>query len=199
MMTTAEKLNSIESRLKEPGFLESVRSGHNVPFYILDYDPADEFMVREYIQILKEKINSESNEMIIKEFDLYDMIIECLEEKGFLQSALNSEPTKGTLKLVDAIKNTTGLKNETNLISDKFISDIQPNDIFIVTGVGKAFPILRVHKVLSMLKAYIKYNPLIVMYPGTYINNELSLFGEIDREYYQAFKFILEGDYGNDN
>lgn len=199
MMTTAAKLNSIEPRLKEPGFLESVRSGHNVPFYILDYNPADEFMVREYIQILKEKINSESSEMVIKEFDLYDMIIECLEEKGFLQSALKAELSKGTLKLVEAIKNTTGLKNATNMILGKFIADIQSNDILIVTGVGKAYPILRVHKVLSMLKAHIKYNPLIVMYPGTYINNELSLFGEIDREYYQAFNFILEGDYGNDN
>lgn len=199
MMTTAAKLNSIEPRLKEPGFLESVRSGHNVPFYILDYNPADEFMVREYIQILKEKINSESSEMVIKEFDLYDMIIECLDEKGFLQSALKAELSKGTLKLIEAIKNTTGLKNATNMILGKFIADIQSNDILIVTGVGKAYPILRVHKVLSMLKAHIKYNPLIVMYPGTYINNELSLFGEIDREYYQAFNFILEGDYGNDN
>lgn len=199
MMTTAEKLNSIEPRLKEPGFLESVRSGANVPFYILDYDPADEFMVREYIGLLKDKINSGSSDMVIKEFDLYDMIIECLDEKNQLEMALKMEESKGTLRLHEAIKNTTKLKLENNMISEKFLADLQPNDILIVTGVGKAYPILRVHKVLSMLKAYVKYNPLIVMYPGTYINNELSLFGEIDREYYQAFKFILEGDYGNGN
>lgn len=199
MMTTAEKLNSIEPRLKEPGFLESVRSGVNVPFYILDYDPADEFMVREYVGLLKGKINSESNDMVIKEFDLYDLIIECLEEKKQLDMALMMEESKGTLRLYEAIKNTTGLKLESNMISKKFLEDLQPNDVLVVTGVGKAYPILRVHKVLSMLKAYIKFNPLIVMYPGTYVNNELSLFGEIDREYYQAFKFILEGDYGNGN
>ena len=199
MMTTAEKLNSIEPRLKEPGFLESVRSGVNVPFYILDYDPADEFMVREYVGLLKGKINSESNDMVIKEFDLYDLIIECLEEKKQLDMALMMEESKGTLRLYEAIKNTTGLKLESNMISKKFLEDLQPNDVLVVTGVGKAYPILRVHKVLSMLKAYIKFNPLIVKYPGTYVNNELSLFGEIDREYYQAFKFILEGDYGNGN
>ena len=199
MMTTAEKLNSIEPRLKEPGFLESVRSGVNVPFYILDYDPADEFMVREYVGLLKGKINSESNDMVIKEFDLYDLITECLEEKKQLDMALMMEESKGTLRLYEAIKNTTGLKLESNMISKKFLEDLQPNDVLVVTGVGKAYPILRVHKVLSMLKAYIKFNPLIVMYPGTYVNNELSLFGEIDREYYQAFKFILEGDYGNGN
>ena len=199
MMTTAEKLNSIEPRLKEPGFLESVRSGVNVPFYILDYDPADEFMVREYVGLLKRKINSESNDMVIKEFDLYDLITECLEEKKQLDMALMMEESKGTLRLYEAIKNTTGLKLESNMISKKFLEDLQPNDVLVVTGVGKAYPILRVHKVLSMLKAYIKFNPLIVMYPGTYVNNELSLFGEIDREYYQAFKFILEGDYGNGN
>lgn len=199
MMTTAEKLNSIEPRLKEKGFLESVRSGHSVPFYIFDYDPTDEFMVREYIPLLAEKLNTENSGITVKEFDLYNMIIECLESKGFLQSALKAEESRGTFKLIEAIKNTTGLKNEVNMISNKFLENIEPDDVLIVTGVGKAYPILRVHKVLSMLKAHVKYNPLIVMYPGTYINNELSLFGEIDREYYQAFKFILEGDYGNDN
>lgn len=198
-MTTAEKLNAIEPRLKEQGFIESVRSGANIPFYILDYDSEDEFMVREYIGLLKEKLNSESNGIVIKVFDLYDMIIECLEEKKQLDMALEMEELKGTLRLYEAIKNTTKLKLENNMVSEKFLKDLQPNDILFVTGVGKAYPILRVHKVLSMLKAYVKYNPLIVMYPGTYINNELSLFGEIDREYYQAFKFILEGDYGNGN
>ena len=66
--------------------------------------------------------------------------------------------------------------------------------VIFLTGVGKVYPIVRTHKVLSNLRPLLKRNPLIVMYPGTYINNELSLFGEIDRDYYQAFKLILEGD-----
>jgi hypothetical protein len=77
---------------------------------------------------------------------------------------------------------------------DKIAEQIKPEDVVFITGVGKAYPIIRTHKVLSNLKPLIKKNPLIVMYPGTYINNEFSLFGEIDKDYYQAFKLILEGD-----
>lgn len=35
-MTTAEKLNLIEPRIKSKEFLKNVRGGHTVPFYILD-------------------------------------------------------------------------------------------------------------------------------------------------------------------
>jgi hypothetical protein len=77
---------------------------------------------------------------------------------------------------------------------DKIRDGIEPEDVIFLTGVGNVYPIVRTHKVLSNLRPLIKRNPLIVMYPGTYINNEFSLFGEIDRDYYQAFKLILEGD-----
>ena len=87
-----------------------------------------------------------------------------------------------------------GLKKETNMYIDKIVSKIQPDDVIFLVGVGKAFPIIRTHKVLSNLRPLIKRNPLIVMYPGTYMNNEFSLFGEIDKDYYQAFKLILEGE-----
>lgn len=60
MITTAEKLNSIEPKIKDKELLERIRGGHTVPFYILDYDPQDEFMAREHILILQDKINNES-------------------------------------------------------------------------------------------------------------------------------------------
>lgn len=194
MMTTAEKLNSIEPKIKDKEFLERIRGGHTVPFYILDYDPQDEFMAREHILILQDKINNENGNIKIKVIDLYDLLLECLSDKGFLDKALKAEEIRGTDKLIEAIKNTLGLKREKNMYIDKIAEQIKPEDVVFITGVGKAYPIIRTHKVLSNLKPLIKKNPLIVMYPGTYINNEFSLFGEIDKDYYQAFKLILEGD-----
>ena len=193
-MTTAEKLNLIEPRIKNRDFLEKIRNGQTIPFYILDFDPKDEYMVREHIFNLQDKVNKENCEINIKVIDLYELLIECLKEKGFLEKALKAEEDKGTEKLIEAIKNTLGLKKETNMYIDKIVSKIQPDDVIFLVGVGKAFPIIRTHKVLSNLRPLIKRNPLIVMYPGTYINNEFSLFGEIDKDYYQAFKLILEGE-----
>ncbi len=193
-MTTAEKLNLIEPRIKDEEFLEKIRGGLIVPFYILDYDPKDEFIAREHVLNLQDKVNKENGDIKIKVFDLYELLLECLKEKGFLEKALMAEELKGTEKLIEAIKNTLGLKKETNMYVDKIVSNINPEDVIFLTGVGKAFPVIRTHKVLSSIRPYIKRNPLIVMYPGTYINNEFSLFGEIDKDYYQAFKLILEGD-----
>ena len=193
-MTTAEKLNLIEPRIKDKEFLEKVRGGHIIPFYILDYDPQDEYMAREHVLNLQDKVNRENGDIYIKVIDLYNLLLECLKEKGFLDKALKAEESKGTEKLFEAIKNTLQLKKETNVYMDKIAEGIQPEDVVFLTGVGKVYPIVRTHKVLSNLRPLLKRNPLIVMYPGTYINNELSLFGEIDRDYYQAFKLILEGD-----
>ncbi len=193
-MTTAEKLNLIEPRIKDEEFLEKIRGGLIVPFYILDYDPKDEFIAREHVLNLQDKVNKENGDIKIKVFDLYELLLECLKEKGFLEKALMAEELKGTEKLIEAIKNTLGLKKETNMYVDKIVTNINPEDVIFLTGVGKAFPVIRTHKVLSSIRPYIKRNPLIVMYPGTYINNEFSLFGEIDKDYYQAFKLILEGD-----
>ena len=193
-MTTAEKLNLIEPRIKDKEFLEKVRGGHIIPFYIWDYDPQDEYMAREHVLNLQDKVNKENGDIHIKVIDLYELLLECLKDKGFLEKALKAEEAKGTEKLIEAIKNTLQLKKESNVYIDKIAEGIQPEDVVFLTGVGKVYPIVRTHKVLSNLRPLLKRNPLIVMYPGTYINNELSLFGEIDRDYYQAFKLILEGD-----
>ena len=151
-------------------------------------------MAREHVLNLQDKVNKENGDIHIKVIDLYDLLLECLREKGFLDKALKAEEAKGTEKLFEAIKNTLQLKKETNVYMDKIAEGIQPEDVVFLTGVGKVYPIVRTHKVLSNLRPLLKRNPLIVMYPGTYMNNELSLFGEIDRDYYQAFKLILEGD-----
>lgn len=193
-MTTAEKLNLIEPRIKDKEFLEKVRGGYIIPFYILDYDPQDEYMAREHVLNLQDKVNKENGDIHIKVIDLYELLLECLKDKGFLEKALKAEEAKGTEKLIEAIKNTLQLKKESNVYIDKIADGIQPEDVVFLTGVGKVYPIVRTHKVLSNLRPLLKRNPLIVMYPGTYMNNELSLFGEIDRDYYQVFKLILEGD-----
>ena len=198
-MTTADKLNMIEPIIRNKDFLVRVRQGNVIPFYILDFDAKDEFMVREHILNLQDKINQENGDIKIKVFDLYDILIECLNEKGFLEKALKAEELRGTEKLIEAIKNTLGLKKEINMYINKITEKIQSQDVIFITGVGKAYPIIRTHKVLSNIRPLIKRNPLVVMYPGTYKNNEFSLFGEIDKDYYQAFKLILEGDTGNGN
>ena len=46
---------------------------------MFDYDPEDEYKVREHLKYLESK-----KDLNLKVFDIYEVIIEILKEKGFL-------------------------------------------------------------------------------------------------------------------
>lgn len=190
-MTTAERLNLIESKIKDKHFLENTRCGNEIKFYIFDYEPKDEFLVREHLSSLKDKINSESSELTMRTIDLYELLLECLSEKGYLEKSLAAESKFGSEKLIEAIKNTIGLKMENNMLIKKIVDQIEKNDVIFLTGVGKIFPIIRSHKILNNLFPFITKNPLILAFPGSYTGYGLVLFNEISGDnYYRAFKLI---------
>ena len=140
-MTTAEKLNKIEERIKNPDFISIKGLGNEVPFYIFDYNPEDEYQVREHIKSLKDKINNSSSETIkIKEFDVFNTLIDCIKEKGYLEKSLELEKKFGSEKVIEAIKNSLGLKTEKSMIINKIIENVEPDDIIFITGIGKIYP-----------------------------------------------------------
>ena len=81
MNTIYERLDKILPILIDSKFRENKGLGNEIGFYIFDYDPKDEIIVREHIAFLKQKINNESMDINIKEFDLYEIMIEILESK----------------------------------------------------------------------------------------------------------------------
>ena len=190
-MITAEKLNLIENRIKSPDFIKTIGLGNEIPFYIFDYNPADEFQVREHIKMLKKKINNENGPLKIKEVDLFDVLIECLNEKNYLEKSIQLEKKYGSEKFIDTIKNSLGLKTENNMFVKKIVEQIEPNDVIFITGVGKIYPIMRSHKLLNNLFPYVTQNPLILFFPGCYSGYGLDLFDEIKGDnYYRAFKLL---------
>ena len=85
------------------------------------------------------------------------------------------------------------LKIATN--NDRIIQYIQENlddeAIVFITGVGKAFPILRSHSILNNLQTVVETKPLILFYPGSYEKGTLKLFNQFtDDNYYRAFNII---------
>ena len=79
---------------------------------------------------------------------------------------------------------------------DKF-KDTVPDDgksIVLITGVGKAFPIIRSHTILNNLQSIFRRTPVVMMYPGRYeIKNSMTLrlFERLDDDnYYRAFPLV---------
>ncbi|WP_427339591.1 DUF1788 domain-containing protein [Caloranaerobacter sp. DY30410] len=191
MRTIYERLDQILPKLLEKRFRENKGLGNEIGYYIFDYDPKDEIIVREHIEFLKQKINNDDSEIQIKEFDLYEIILEILESKGYLDKVFDMEKKKGTEYIINAIKKTLRLTQKNDLVVDYIRKRVSKNDIVFLTGVGKAWPIIRSHTVLNTLHSVIDEVPLVMFFPGTYDGLELQLFNEIkDDNYYRAFKLI---------
>lgn len=190
-MDIYERLDKILPKLQEKRFRENKGLGNEIGFYIFDYDPAHELIVREHIQFLKQRINTEDSEMEIKEFDLYEIILGILENKGYLSKVFEMEKQKGTEYIINAIKKTLRLTQKNDLIVEYIRERVDANHIVFLTGIGKAWPIIRSHTVLNTLHAVIDHVPLVMFFPGVYDGLELKLFDEIkDDNYYRAFKLI---------
>ena len=190
-MDIYKRLDKILPRLQEKSFRENKGLGNEIGFHIFDYDPSDEFIVREHIKFLKNKINTGDTGLYIKEFDLYEIMLEILESKNYLIKTFEMEEKKGTEYSINAIKKTLRLTQKNDLVVEYIRSRIEKGNIIFLTGVGKAWPIIRSHTVLNTLHAVVENVPLIMFFPGVYDGLELKLFDEIkDDNYYRAFKLI---------
>lgn len=190
-MDIYKRLDKILPRLQEKSFRENKGLGNEIGFHIFDYDPSDEFIVGEHIKFLKNKINTGDTGLYIREFDLYEIMLEILESKNYLIKTFEMEEKRGTEYSINAIKKTLRLTQKNDLVVEYIRSRIEEGNIIFLTGVGKVWPIIRSHTVLNTLHAVVEDVPLIMFFPGVYDGLELKLFDEIkDDNYYRAFKLI---------
>lgn len=190
-MTIYEKLDKILPKLLDKSFRENKGLGNEIGYYIFDYDPKYELVIRQHIKYLKEKINNEALDMEIIEFNLYEIMLEILNGKNYLKKTFDMEKKKSTEKIIMPIKRTLRLTQKNDLLINYIKERVEKNHIVFITGIGKAWPIIRSHTVLNTLHAVIDEVPLVMFFPGTYDGQELQLFNEIkDDNYYRAFKLV---------
>jgi hypothetical protein len=191
MSNIKERLGKILPELKKENFMENKGLGNEIGFYIFDYDPEDEMLVRDHIKFLKRRMNNSSGPVGIIEFDLYNVMLEILENKKYLKKTMEIEEKQGNKQVLKAVKKTLRLTSNNNLFVQYIKEQVEEKQIVFITGVGKAWPIVRSHTVLNNLHAALDKNPLIMFFPGSYDGAELSLFGEIhDDNYYRAFSLV---------
>ena len=191
-MNIDEKISKIEPKIKEPSFLENKGLSNEVGYYIFDYNPKYELKVRDEVSRLKNKYTNDSNySFSIVEFDLYEIIINILKEKGYLEKVFKFEEKKGIKFTTKAIINLLKLNSDKNLIVN-YIVDRTPDDcVVFLTGVGKAYPILRSHNVLNNLHQKLDEVPVVMFFPGKYSGTDLVLFNTVEgSNYYRAFPLI---------
>ncbi|MBS3950094.1 MAG: DUF1788 domain-containing protein [Peptococcaceae bacterium] len=188
-MTIHQRLDRLLPLMTHQRFRENKGLGNEIGFYIFDYDPQDELVVREHIPFVMERAKAQGLRVV--EFDLYNIMIKALEDKGYLQKTFELERLKGSEGIIRAIRSTLRLTQPDDLVVQYIKNRLDDCDVVFLTGVGKAWPIIRSHSVLNVLHPVIDQVPLIVFYPGTYSGQDLNLFNEIsDQNYYRAFKLV---------
>ncbi len=191
MKTIEERLDILEEKMRAESFRTNKGLGNEVGYYVFDYEPYQELVVRKRIQELQ-NTNTELKfgyELIV--FDLYELILQLLDEEGALEDLKDLEDEEGTQYVFDAIAETLKFEEKDSLIVN-YIKDNTPKDaVVFLTGVGKCFPILRSHKILNNLHQVMDHCPVILFYPGVYTGNTLNIFGKLkDDNYYRAFPIV---------
>ena len=181
----------MEAAIKKPSFRQSSGKANEVNYWIFDYPPEKELEVRERIEYMKNKNQKGTDEYQLVVFDLYDIIIDFLERKNFVDKCYDFEKKRGFERIVKAVSNSMKVSENDSLIVQYIQEHTPENAIVFLTGVGKCYPLLRSHNVLNNLhQSYLRV-PVVMFFPGTYNEQELILFNEIkDDNYYRAFRLV---------
>ena len=186
-----QRLNLILENITTNEFLSNQGLGNEIGFWIFDYKPSDELIIREYFGILESTFSKNHPNLSLLNINLLDSVIAYLQEKKLLDKSIQMQATKGDDALFKALKAV--------LHMDKFVPfllkqyDVNRSDIIVMSGIGSVFPLLRAHNLLNSLHAELGHKPLIMFYPGKYDGQTLQLFDKLSsNNYYRAFKLIPE-------
>jgi len=186
-MQLEERLESFKERIKKDDFLECKGLGNEIPYWIFDFEPEKELLVRDTVEKIVSTYESRHSIKII-EINLYGLCLELLSRKLSDEKICQFEEKKGSDTLLEKIRLI--LKPD---VIKKEIAGILQGDYSIVflTGVGSAWPMIRAHSVLNNLHSVTGKKPLVIFYPGKFSGLDLSLFGVFkNKNYYRAFPLM---------
>ena len=184
-----ERLNQILPKIKSDDFLAGKGLGNEIGFWIFDYLPQDELLVRNHIDFLMTQLSMQCPELRVAHVNLFDLMVDYLRDRKLLDKAFEMQRAKGDEALLKALAAPLHGKNIAAFLAKQHPP--QDLDLMLMSGVGSAYPLLRSHALLNNLHPIMGETPLVVFYPGAYDGQSLSLFGQIKQDnYYRAFKLV---------
>ena len=190
-MTLEQRLDRIEEKINTPSFRENKGLGNEVGYYIFDYPPEKELLIRERVRYIEKKYENSPDGFRVVVFDLYDLIIDNLEKKGYIEKTIEMEKKKGLERVIRAVGNTMRITAADSVIVNTIRDNTPNNSVIFLVGIGKCYPLLRSHTVLNNLHLVVDNVPVVMFYPGKYDGQELNLFGELkDDNYSRAFRLV---------
>ena len=191
MKTLDEKLMMIEEVISDENFRKNKGLSNEVGYYIFDYPAEEEIKVRKYLENIKNKNKSKPQGYELVIYDVYDIMLDLIEEEGLMESCIEMEVNEGLDYLISAINDILRIDYDDNYFNTYIEENTPNNSVVFITGIGKIFPFVRAHGILNKLHLVFDRAPVVLFYPGKYDGQSLMLFSEFkDDNYYRAFPLI---------
>ena len=179
--------------LSHPNFLSMKGLANEVPIFIQTYEPAHEDALRRMVDSLAVRLQNHG--ITLKSLDLFELVLEELEEHKILAGLLAEENTWQRSDVLETLQNYSDPK--THMIP-RLIRAIEGDgaQLTLITGPGRIYPFLRTHTILESLQPAMLRHPVVIFFPGEYAQDptggsHLRLFGSIpspriNNPYYRA-------------
>ncbi|NRB80668.1 MAG: DUF1788 domain-containing protein [Saccharospirillaceae bacterium] len=188
MKDLQKRLDQVLDKLESEEFITNKELGGEIGFYIFDYAPEHELVVREHLAFINKKLTDRNRRFA--SINLFEMVVELLKERNLLDRAFKMQLERGDDALFKALKGPL----EQNRFAEFIVkhAKLENCDFIILHGLGSVWPIVRGHGLLNALHAKVGNVPTVMYYPGEYNGADLKPFGRIEsNNYYRAFKLVL--------
>ena len=142
-MDLTARLDAMEAAIKKPSFRQSSGKANEVNYWIFDYPPEKELEVRERIEYMKNKNLKGTDEYQLVVFDLYDIIIDFLERKNFVEKCCDFEKKRGFGRIVKAVSNSMKVSEKRQSDRPVYSGEHTGKCHRLPDRVGKSYPLLR--------------------------------------------------------
>lgn len=187
-----ERFAVLDKTLKSDSFRANRGLGNEVGYYIFDYNPKDELLVREHVQNLTRENAPIIDGYTIQVFDLYKIMMEYIEQEGYLDIIAKWEEKHDIAFIATRINRLLKMEefDDSEMYFTRYIEErVGEDSVVVLTGIGEIYPLVRAHSILNKMHLVYTKRPVIMMYPGEYDCLRLTILDtNRDANYYRAFR-----------
>ena len=162
MKSLDERLAMIEEVIGEENFIKNKGLSNEVGYYVFDYPAKEELKVRDYLDNLKDRNRKNQPGYELKIYDVYDIMIDLIEEEGLYQACIEMEENEGLDYLISAVNDILKIDYDDNYFNSYIEENTPDNSVVFITGVGKIFPFVRSHGILNKLHLVFDRAPVVL-------------------------------------
>ena len=189
MNTLEQQFDYAKSRFADEKFQNQEGLANEVSLYIWCYDPAEELKMRKLTNNFCDQHKEQKGSYRIIKRSLWDSFLSICERKKMLNRINMLEEKRGSEGLQKRLQT---IVSPEEYIKEFDWPDHEKGDILLITDVGRIYPFMRAHNILEAVQVAFADVPVVLQYPGEYNNQNLSLFGMHDANYYRAFNLLIQ-------